>query len=138
MTPISWGQPYGASKDTHRTYRRRHISPCQLIQVNAIRSKGSWMKNKIFHTMLGVMSALALIQTAPSYADAADQAAPAGAARDQEVGLADVIVTARRVEERLQDVPISISVFNQQQLNNLNITNSQDLALYTPSLSVNN
>jgi iron complex outermembrane receptor protein len=96
------------------------------------------MKNKIFHTMLGVMSALALIQTAPSYADAADQAAPAGAARDQEVGLADVIVTARRVEERLQDVPISISVFNQQQLNNLNVVNTQDLALYTPSLSVNN
>ena len=98
------------------------------------------MKNKVFNTMLGAMSALALIQAAPVLADpdAADQAAPAGAARDQEVGLADVIVTARRVEERLQDVPISISVFNQQQLNNLNVVNTQDLALYTPSLSVNN
>ncbi len=54
------------------------------------------------------------------------------------MGLSEVIVTARRVEERLQDVPISISVFNQQQLNNLNVVNTQDLALYTPSLSVNN
>ena len=35
-------------------------------------------------------------------------------------------------------MPISISVFNQQQLNNLNVVNTQDLALYTPSLSVNN
>lgn len=50
----------------------------------------------------------------------------------------DIIVTARRVEERLQDVPISITVFNQQQLSNRNIVNAQDLAVYTPSLSSNN
>jgi iron complex outermembrane receptor protein len=98
------------------------------------------MKNSVFHTMLGVMSAMALIQAAPALADpdAADQPASPKVAPVQDVGLADVIVTARRVEERLQDVPISISVFNQQQLNNLNVVNTQDLALYTPSLSVNN
>jgi iron complex outermembrane recepter protein len=49
----------------------------------------------------------------------------------------DIVVTARRVEERLQDVPISITVFNQEQLNSRNITNSSDLATYTPSLSAN-
>jgi iron complex outermembrane receptor protein len=49
----------------------------------------------------------------------------------------DIIVTARRTEERLQDVPISITVFDQQQLANHNITNTTDLANYTPSLSVN-
>ena len=98
------------------------------------------MKNKVFNTTLGVMSALALIQAAPAFADpaAADQAAPANAAKASDVGLSDVIVTARRVEERLQDVPISISVFNQQQLNNLNVVSTQDLAAYTPSVSVNN
>lgn len=48
-----------------------------------------------------------------------------------------IVVTARRTEERLQDVPISITVFNQQQLSNRNIVNSQDLATYTPSLSSN-
>ena len=36
----------------------------------------------------------------------------------------DIIVTARRVEERLQDVPISITVFNQEQLANRNIVNA--------------
>jgi iron complex outermembrane recepter protein len=56
---------------------------------------------------------------------------------DEEVGTADIVVTARRVEERLQDVPISITVFNQEQLANRNITNSTELALYTPSLTVN-
>ena len=47
----------------------------------------------------------------------------------------DIVVTARRVEEKLQDVPISISVYNQQQLSNRNITTGQDLAAYTPSVS---
>lgn len=49
----------------------------------------------------------------------------------------EIIVTARRVEERLQDVPISITVFNQSQIDNRNIVNAADLAAYTPSLSVN-
>jgi iron complex outermembrane receptor protein len=49
-----------------------------------------------------------------------------------------IVVTARRVEERLQDVPISITVFNQAQLDNRNITTASDLATYTPSLSSNN
>ena len=49
----------------------------------------------------------------------------------------DIIVTARRVEERLQDVPISITVYNQQQLANRNVVSGNDLATYTPSLSAN-
>jgi iron complex outermembrane recepter protein len=49
----------------------------------------------------------------------------------------DIIVTARRVEERLQDVPISITAFSQQQLSNRNIVSAGDIATYTPSLSAN-
>jgi outer membrane receptor protein involved in Fe transport len=47
--------------------------------------------------------------------------APARAApAEPETGneLTEIIVTARRIEENLQDVPISISVFNQEQLTN--------------------
>jgi iron complex outermembrane receptor protein len=47
-----------------------------------------------------------------------------------------VVVTAQRREERLQDVPISITVFNQEQLAQHNIVNIGDLAAFTPSLSV--
>jgi iron complex outermembrane recepter protein len=71
---------------------------------------------------------------------AATQAAPParGAGRSQDSGgLAEIIVTARRVEERVQDVPISITVFNQQQLSDRNVVNAQDLAAFTPSLSTN-
>jgi iron complex outermembrane receptor protein len=52
-------------------------------------------------------------------------------------GSGDIIVTARRTEERLQDVPISITVYNQQQLSNRNVAVATDLATYTPSLTVN-
>ena len=50
----------------------------------------------------------------------------------------EVVVTAQRREESAQDVPISITVFDGKQLANANITNSADLAVYTPSLSTNN
>jgi iron complex outermembrane recepter protein len=93
------------------------------------------MNNTVLKTMLGAMSALVL-QGAGSFvqANAADQTTSAGS----DNGLSEIIVTARRVEERLQDVPISITVFNQQQLTNRNIVNAQDLAAYTPSLQANN
>ena len=74
-------------------------------------------------------TALSVLQVAPAFAQATQ-----GASSGND---ADIIVTARRVEERLQDVPISITVFNQDQLDNRNITNSTELAAYTPSLTVN-
>ena len=71
-------------------------------------------------------TALAVVLTTPAFAqDAVD--ATAG----------DIIVTARRMDERLQDVPISITVYNPEQLAARNIVNSTDLAAYTPSLTVN-
>jgi iron complex outermembrane receptor protein len=51
--------------------------------------------------------------------------------------ITEIIVTARRVEERLQDVPISITVFTPEQVSERNIVSGADLAIYTPSLSAN-
>ncbi len=48
-----------------------------------------------------------------------------------------IIVTARRIEERLQDVPISITVYNQAQLAKNNVVTAQDLATNTPSMTAN-
>lgn len=48
-----------------------------------------------------------------------------------------IVVTARRMEENLQDVPISIMVFDQDALTDRNISDAQDLVTYTPSLSTN-
>ena len=59
-------------------------------------------------------------------------------AGDSGTSLEEIVVTARRTEERLQDVPISITVYTQEQLSRNNITDAVDLANITPSLSVNN
>ena len=52
--------------------------------------------------------------------------------------LEEVIVTARRKMESSQDVPISMTVLNQGQIDGANLTNAGDLALVTPSLQSNN
>ncbi|PTU30447.1 TonB-dependent receptor [Stenotrophobium rhamnosiphilum] len=49
----------------------------------------------------------------------------------------EVIVTAQRREESLQEVPMSITVLDAKQMSNANITNASDLATYTPSMSTN-
>ncbi|MDE2404794.1 MAG: TonB-dependent receptor [Sphingomonadales bacterium] len=64
-------------------------------------------------------------------------AVPALAQSADKAGNDEIVVTARRVEERLQDVPISITVFNQEQLAQRNIVSTTDLAAYAPSLSLN-
>lgn len=48
--------------------------------------------------------------------------------------LEEVIVNARRREENLQDVAISMTVFSQKDIDDANITNAGDLGMYTPSL----
>ncbi len=108
------------------------------------------MQHQILKNAFALSSALTLsmgvampvfAQTAGD-ANAATPAAPAAPRHATQTAApdgsaADIIVTARRVEERLQDVPISITVFNQQQITNRNVVNSTDLAAYTPSLSAN-
>jgi iron complex outermembrane receptor protein len=51
--------------------------------------------------------------------------------------LEEIIVTARRKEESVQDVPISMTVFSQEQLTSNNIVSANELAKYTPSLQTN-
>lgn len=74
---------------------------------------------------------MALAMSASASAAQAQEASAKDAVAD------DIIVTARRSEERLQDVPISITVFNQQQLAQRNITSPVELATYVPSLTTN-
>jgi len=79
-----------------------------------------------------LLASTALSLAAPAGVRAADTVVAVG-----QTEVEQVVVTARRKEERLQDVPISISVFNQKQLQNHNVVNAQDLAKFTPSLGTN-
>jgi len=60
-----------------------------------------------------------------------------GNAEETASSSSDIIVTARRSEERLQDVPISITVLDNETLAKRNITSTADLGAYVPSLAVN-
>jgi iron complex outermembrane recepter protein len=55
---------------------------------------------------------------------------------DLDAMLEEVIVTAQRKAENVQDVPISMTVFSEEQIANANMTNASDLATLTPSLTV--
>jgi iron complex outermembrane receptor protein len=62
---------------------------------------------------------------------------PACAQNSDASATGDIVVTARRSEERLQDVPISITVMSQDALARRNIVSTADLGQYVPSLSSN-
>lgn len=49
----------------------------------------------------------------------------------------EIVVTARRTEEVIQNIPISMTVFNQDMLDERNVKSGADLAAFTPSLGVN-
>ena len=52
----------------------------------------------------------------------------------QDVLLEEIVVTARKVQENLQDTPIAISAFTQETLNRRMIFNTEDLSRVTPNL----
>jgi iron complex outermembrane receptor protein len=85
------------------------------------------MKNHTAFVHLLAGTALGLGLAGPARAQDGNEGASAG----------DIIVTARRVEERLQDVPISMTVFSQEKLSQENVFSARDLAIYTPSLTAN-
>jgi outer membrane receptor protein involved in Fe transport len=61
-------------------------------------------------------------------AETDDRAAPAG-------GLEEIVVTATRRSERLQDVPVSATAFTQERLDAAGVRNIDDLARETPGLT---
>jgi iron complex outermembrane receptor protein len=73
----------------------------------------------------------------PAAAYAQDETAPApqqDTTADEGAGLNDIVVTARRREERLQDVPIAVTAFTEEAIEQKGITDRTSLADNTPSL----
>src|SRR5689334_1037471 len=100
------------------------------------------MSRYTLKSSLYVASALGALASTTAFAQP-NQQAPAATPQTKAAteavagGAEEIVVTARRKEELLQDVPISITVFNQDQLTNRNIVIASDLGTYTPSLAVN-
>jgi outer membrane receptor protein involved in Fe transport len=91
--------------------------------------RSSQVRSKIGVAVAAALAGIALPR-GPALADAAAVAASGGSG-----GLQEVVVSARKVEENLQNVPISINVFTQRDLSNLGITNMDDYLQKVPSIS---
>jgi iron complex outermembrane receptor protein len=94
--------------------------------------------------LLASACAAALIATAaPAFAQegttAPDEAPPADSAREQrrDAQSGDIIVTATRRSERLQDVPLSVTAFSDDELQELGIVGFEGIAQNTPGVVVN-
>jgi iron complex outermembrane recepter protein len=88
------------------------------------------MSKKIIHSLLVTT---AFVIALPSAAIAQD--APADAATSTE---GDIIVNARRSDERLQDVPVSVQVVTGDTLNKLAVTSADELSKLSPGLTLTN
>ena len=84
--------------------------------------------NKKFRPAILLLSSLSSLSLVPV-------AFAAQAAGADDNGM-DIIVTAQRQEQRLQDVPISVSAFSADQLEASNVVSVQDIATRTPGLAV--
>jgi len=91
--------------------------------------KGADVTKKSFRTTLICATVLTGFAQAPAFAQAA--------ADDDATGNAnEIVVTATRRSTTLQDVPINISAVGQEQLSRNRIDDVQDLAAFTPGMTV--
>jgi len=79
-------------------------------------------------------STLSLAQENPD--PATTDTAPAALEMPDQGELEEILVTARKRSEKLQDVPISISAFTAKGLRERNIQNAYDLANFTPNFQL--
>ena len=80
-----------------------------------------------------------LLASAALSAIAAMPASAQDAAPDEEAsGIADIVVTAQRRAENVQDVPIAISAFSAEQLEAQGVSNALQLGQYVPNLVAQN
>jgi iron complex outermembrane recepter protein len=101
---------------------RSHNGAVQRSAKGRITIRGTVAVSKI---SLAVATALALV---PPGARAADAPEATG-------GLQEIVVTARKRTENLQDVPLSVDVFSKKDMQNLAITGLDDYAEKQPSIS---
>ena len=85
----------------------------------------------------GACAAATLTPAAHAQSPASNDAPTLSAAGEKpDVGISDIVVTAQRRSERLQDVPVAVTAATGERLAAVGIQSSQDLAVVTPGLSI--
>ena len=93
---------------------------------------------KVSHT-LAVLAASTALTATPAFAQTTPEASATQAAGQTQTAASndtsDIVITANKREERLQDVPITVSVVSGNQLTKQNINEVTDLTRSTPALN---
>jgi iron complex outermembrane receptor protein len=89
------------------------------------------MSGKMFSIAVGAAVMLALPSIYPASAQQADQPAVSSTS-----GLEEIVVTARRREEKLQSVPVSVTAFSGAQIEQNEVVDFNDLSHLVPSMTV--
>lgn len=88
--------------------------------------------------MVSATPAAAAAKSASTPADAPAAQVPATSDDEQKDGLTDIVVTAQRRSENVQDVPIAISAFSSDQLRAAGISSALDIGQLVPNLIAQN
>lgn len=117
---------------------RSVAAPVSLEAAHAARTLGALMTMKISLTVLsGLFYAMALASTHALAQDATGEAGTTKTKQDQvPTQLSEVIVTAQKRSERIQDVPVSMSVINASALASKDSVQLQDYLAGVPGVSV--
>jgi len=90
--------------------------------------RSNWLKLGMLPAAVFCQLAASPLMAAPADPDSAPATAPGG-------GLEEIVVTATRRQERLQDVPISVLAFSQEKLDSEGLKSIDDLSRLSPGLN---
>jgi iron complex outermembrane receptor protein len=85
-----------------------------------------WEADMKKHVLTATTAFVTLISVTPAYSQEA--------AEEEKSGIQDIVVTAQRRNESVQDVPIAISAFSSEQLEAQGVNNTLQLGQYIPNL----
>ncbi|MGI9362180.1 MAG: TonB-dependent receptor [Parasphingorhabdus sp.] len=90
---------------------------------------------KLLLTTTAAIGMAAIFPANAAQAQSTDQPAAESSADEnaQTSGLYDIVVTAQRRQESVQDVPIAISAFDEAEMDRRGISNALDIAQYVPN-----
>jgi iron complex outermembrane receptor protein len=96
------------------------------------------LKHKLHSTVAGLAMSTAIALSVGAHAQTATPPAPAGAPAASGPAVGEVIVTAQRRAERLQDVPIAITNLTKVQLENEQVNATADIPRLVPNMFTTN
>src|SRR5690606_22510658 len=110
---------------------QRTIRPLVSLRRGVIRGL-SMPKNVIRPLGLSTITSLALLQSTAAHA----QALPDADASTSGMESGDIVVTAQRREQKLQDVPIAITAVSAEELSSRNVSDLQSISSIAPSVQI--